>query len=77
MVDESKDLPLAPVIPAASAPLNSTAGFFQSPPKLHNQFYEDVALRRAFNGKVLSRVLCTSLTFESMKCTFLNEFRYP
>ncbi|KAL6715631.1 hypothetical protein ACLMJK_006592 [Lecanora helva] len=38
--------PSAPVTPEAST---SATGFFQTTPKVQNQFYEDVALQRAFS----------------------------
>ena len=45
------DLPIAP-ISSPSSPSSSSAGFFQATPKVPNQFYEDIALRRAFARKL-------------------------
>ncbi|KAI9821114.1 MAG: hypothetical protein M1827_003848 [Pycnora praestabilis] len=36
-------------------PSSSTAGFFQAPPKLENQFHEDTALRRVLACKIILR----------------------
>lgn len=44
-------VPIAPIT-LSSPPSSSTAGFFQTPPRVPNQFYEDVALRRIFARKI-------------------------
>ena len=49
---KGKDLPIAPAFTRPAAPSSSTAGFFQRPPKVSNQFYEDTAFRRAFECKL-------------------------
>ena len=46
-VTKPGDLPIAPV---AASPSTSNTGFFQSPPKVSNQFHEDAAFRTAFTA---------------------------
>lgn len=51
-----KDVPMDPTSSSRS-PSSSTAGFFQTPPKLQNQLIEDSALSRVFK-----RRYCPSLS---------------
>jgi hypothetical protein len=42
---------IGPSTKKATQPSSSATGFFQTPPKLENQFYEDTALRRVLARK--------------------------